>query len=109
MANQVPYALKVANSNPSSRFSHFSIISVIEVVHPRFDEPYIETVENLEDLEEHPYSHSEPFYILYGEYAGPFYPHPQHGSAREIRRFPNLDDAKEFLVELNGIITEDQE
>ena len=107
--NPVPYAIKVANSNPGSHFSHFSIISVIEVVHPRFDEPYIETIENAEELEEHPYDHSEPFYILYGEYAGSFYPHPEHGGAREIRRFPNLEDAKELLVELNGPIPEDQE
>lgn len=109
MADPVPFELKVANSNPKSRFSSFEIVSVIECVHPRFDEPYVETIANIEDLEEHPYDHSEPFYILYGRYADSFHPHPVHGGAREICRFPKLKDAKELLVELNGPIDEDQD
>lgn len=109
MTNPIPFALKVANSNPRSKFSHFEIISVIECEHPRFDEPYIETVSDLEELAEHPYAHSPPFYILYGRYADEFHPHPEHGAAREICRFENLKDAKELLIELNGPIDEDQD
>lgn len=107
MTNPVPYELKVANSNPHSAFSHFEIVSVIEVVHPRWDEPYIETVADAEELKEHPYAHSPPFYILYGRYADAV--HPEYGAAREIRRFENLKDAKELLVELNGQIDEDED
>lgn len=109
MTNPVPFELKVANRNPHSRFSHFIIDCVIECEHPRFDEPYIEHVESADDLEEHPYAHSEPFYILYGRYADDYCPHPEHGGAREICRFPNLKDAKELLVELNGPIEEDED
>jgi hypothetical protein len=109
MTNPVPYELTVANSNPRSQFSHFIIDCVIECEHPRFDEPYIEHVESAEELEEHPGPHSEPFYILYGKYAADYFPHPQHGGAKELRRFPDLKDAKELLVELNGPIEEDED
>jgi hypothetical protein len=107
MGDPVPFALRVANSNPRSLFSQFEIVSVIECEHPRFDGPYIETVNDLEELAEHPYAHSPPFYILYGRYADAV--HPEYGAAREIRRFEHLKDAKELLVELNGSIEEDQD
>lgn len=107
MTNPVPYLLEVANSNPASRFSRFEIASVIEVEHPRFDEPYIEIIVDAEELEEHPYAHSPPFYILYGFYAGE--PHPELGPSREIRRFENLKDAQELLEDLNGPIDDDQD
>ena len=107
MGDPVPFELKVANSNPRSQFSHFIIDCVVECEHPRFDEPYIEHVESAEELEEHPHAHSDPFYILYGKYAD--FVHPEHGGAKEIRRFPHLKDAKELLVELNGPIDEDQD
>jgi hypothetical protein len=109
MGDPVPFELKVANSNPNSRFSHYEIVCVIECEHPRTETTYIETVENIEDLEEHPYAHSSPFYMLYGRYATPYAPHPVHAGAREIARFEHLKDAKEFLVELNGPIEEDQD
>lgn len=107
MTNPVPFELRVANSNPRSKFSHFEIVAVIEYEHPRTEETLVETVSSLEELEEHPYSHSEPFYILYGVYAD--FVHPEYGRAREISRFPDLKDAKELLVELNGTIEEDQD
>jgi hypothetical protein len=109
MTNPVPFSLVVANSNPNSRFSHYEIVCAIEVEHPRTEHVYVETILDPQELEEHPYSHSDPFYVLYGRYADPYYPHPEHGGAREICRFENLKDAKEFLVELNGPIEEDQD
>lgn len=107
MGDPVPFELRVANSNPHSFFSCFEIVSVVECEHPRFDEPYIEKVADAEKLDEHPYAHSEPFYILYGIYADGT--GPDAGAAREICRFPHLKDAKELLIELNGAIEEDQD
>lgn len=107
MTNPVPFELRVANTNPHSKFSRFEIVAVIEYEHPRTHETRVETVSSLEELEEHPYEHSEPFYILYGMYAD--YIHPVYGAGREIRRFPDLKDAKELLVELNGQIEEDED
>lgn len=107
MGDPIPFELTVANSNPHSKFSHFIIECAIEVEHPRTEHTYVETLNDLEELAEHPYAHSPPFYILYGRYAGE--PHPIHIGAREIGRFEHLAEAKELLAELNGPIEDDQD
>lgn len=109
MTNPIPFELTVANSNPNSRFSHFEIVCAVDCKHPRFDDTYTEVVESAEELEEHPYTVGDPFYVLYGRYAAEYAPHPVHVGARELGRFANLKDAKELLVELNGPIVEDQD
>lgn len=107
MGDPIPFLMRVANSNPNSKFAAFVIECAVERENPHTEFTYLETVESREALEAETDSHSPPFYVLWGVYAGS--PHVKYGGARELGRFDHLADAKELLFELNGVIEEDED
>lgn len=107
MGDLIPFVMRVANSNPGSKFAAFVIECVVERENPHTEFRYLESVESSEALAADKEPHSPPFYVLWGVYAGA--PHVKYGNARELARFDHLADAKELLFELNGIIEEDED